>query len=312
MSSHIRRLAGALATGALLAVFAVSGAAAETVLRAKVHADLKNYDPIWTTAYITRNHGYMVYDTLFAMDENFNVQPQMAESYEVSDDGKVYTITLRDGLKWHDGPPVRPEDCIASIERWGKRDGMGQQLMAVVDGFEVVDAKTFKIKLKEPWGLVLAALGMATHRQVALWRDSTTLFTHAREIDDRNHLAAYWLGEALMQQDDPSGAAEQFAAARSLNPAYDLAWFKEGSARLRTGQNAEAAVALEEYVRLRPHQFKGWMNLGGTYGRLGRLEDALRCFERAVEIAPQDGQARANRDRARALLSSGSPEGNDG
>ena len=157
------KLAGALATGALIAAFAttglVSGAAAETVLRAKVHADLKNHDPIWTTAYITRNHGYMVYDTLFAMDADFNVQPQMAESYEVSDDGKVYTIKLRPGLKWHDGSPVTSEDCIASIARWGKRDGMGQQLAAVTASMEAVDASTFKINLTEPWGLLLQALG---------------------------------------------------------------------------------------------------------------------------------------------------------
>ena len=163
MSSLKAKLAGALATGALIAAFAttglVSGAAAQTVLRAKVHADLKNTDPIWTTAYITRNFGYMVYDTLFAMDADFNVQPQMAESYEVSDDGKVYTIKLRPGLKWHDGSPVTSEDCIASIARWGKRDGMGQQLAAVTASMDVVDDSTFKIVLTEPWGLLLQALG---------------------------------------------------------------------------------------------------------------------------------------------------------
>ncbi len=163
MSSLKRRLAGALAPGAVLALFAtsavVSKASAETVLRVKVHADLKNHDPIWTTAYITRNHGYMVYDTLFAMDENFEVQPQMAESYEVSDDGKVYTIKLRPGLKWHDGTPVTSEDCIASIARWGKRDGMGQQLMANMASMDAIDGKTFKLTLSKPWGLVLPALG---------------------------------------------------------------------------------------------------------------------------------------------------------
>ncbi len=157
------KLAAALAMGAVAAAFAtsavVSGASAETVLRAKVHADLKNHDPIWTTAYITRNHGYMVYDTLFALDANFEVQPQMAESYEVSDDGKVYTIKLRPGLNWHDGAPVTSEDCIASIARWGKRDGMGQQLAAVTTSMTAVDDSTFKITLSEPWGLVLQALG---------------------------------------------------------------------------------------------------------------------------------------------------------
>ena len=157
------KLAGALATGALIAAFAttglVSGAAAQSVLRAKIHADLKNTDPIWTTAYITRNFGYMVYDTLFAMDADFNVQPQMAESYEVSDDGKVYTIKLRPGLKWHDGTPVTAADCVASIRRWGKRDGMGQKLLDLTASLEAVDARRFTLKLKKPYALVLESLG---------------------------------------------------------------------------------------------------------------------------------------------------------
>jgi peptide/nickel transport system substrate-binding protein len=139
---------------------AVSASAlADSAFKAVVHADLKNIDPIWTTAYITRNHGYMIWDTLFATDEKFEIQPQMAESATVSEDGKTYTIKLRPGLKWHDGSPVTPDDCIASIQRWGQRDGMGQQMMAVVESMEAVDDLTFTIKLKETWGLVLAALG---------------------------------------------------------------------------------------------------------------------------------------------------------
>ena len=149
MSSLFRKLTGALAAAAVLGLLApfapMSGASAESVLKVKVHADLKNIDPIWTTAYITRNHGYMVYDTLFAMNESFEVQPQMAESVSVSDDGKVYTIKLRPGLKWHDGTPVTAEDCVASIARWGKRDGMGQQLAAVTESLEAVDDSTLKI-----------------------------------------------------------------------------------------------------------------------------------------------------------------------
>ena len=124
-----------------------------------VHTDLKNIDPIWTTAYISRNHGYTLWDTLFAIDEELEIQPQMAESATVSEDGKTYTVKLRLGLTWHDGSPVTPDDCIASIRRWGQRDGMGQQMMAVVEAMEAVDDLTFMIKLKEPWGLVLAALG---------------------------------------------------------------------------------------------------------------------------------------------------------
>ena len=91
-------------------------------------ADLRILDPITTTAYITRNHGYMIYDTLFATDAKFQVQPQMVDKYELSGDRLTYTFTLRDGLKFHDGQPVRSADCIASIERWAKRDALGQKL----------------------------------------------------------------------------------------------------------------------------------------------------------------------------------------
>ncbi len=134
-------------------------ASAETVLRVIPHADLKNLDPIWTTAYISRNHGYLIYDTLFAMDENFTPQPQMVESWEVSDDQLTWSFTLRDGLKFHNDAPVTSADVIASLERWGARDGMGQQLIGVMEEMVAVDDKTFQFKLKSPYGLVLESIG---------------------------------------------------------------------------------------------------------------------------------------------------------
>lgn len=141
------------------AVQTVAPAAAETVLRVIPHADLKNLDPIWTTAYISRNHGYLIYDTLFAMDESFTPQPQMVDTWNVSDDKLTWTFKLRDGLKWHDGADVTAEDCIVSLERWGKRDGMGQQLFDVVASLTASDAKTIVMKLSEPYGLVLESIG---------------------------------------------------------------------------------------------------------------------------------------------------------
>ena len=123
------------------------------------NGNLTILDPIWTTAYVTRNHGYFIYDTLFASDENNAVKPQMVDKYEVSPDKTVWTFTLRDGLEWHDGKPVTSEDCIASIKRWGARDAMGQKLMDFVKDFKAVDAKTFQMMLKEPYGLVLDSLG---------------------------------------------------------------------------------------------------------------------------------------------------------
>ena len=132
---------------------------AQKTLRAVMHSDLKILDPIWTTAYIVRNHGYMIYDTLFATDEKGEIKPQMVDKYEVSADKLTHTFTLRDGLLWHDGQPVTAEDCVASIKRWAAKDSTGQKLMTFVDGMEVKDAKTFVMKLKEPTGLVLLGLG---------------------------------------------------------------------------------------------------------------------------------------------------------
>src|SRR6476660_5569410 len=132
--------------------------AAGKTITAVMHSDLRIIDPLFTTAYITRDHGYMIYDTLLATDSNFKIQPQMAD-WKVSDDKLTYTFTLRDGLKWHDGTPVTAEDCVASLKRWGKSDNMGQKLMDFTASIEPIDAKSFALKLKEPYGLVLDSIG---------------------------------------------------------------------------------------------------------------------------------------------------------
>src|SRR5437867_9489830 len=129
------------------------------MLRFVPHADLKILDPIWTTAYITRSHGYLVYDTLFATDANLKIQPQMVEKHTASPNKMKWTFTLRDGLKFHDGQPVTAEDCVASIKRWGARDTVGRLMMAALSKMTPVDKKTFTIDLETPFGLVLDALG---------------------------------------------------------------------------------------------------------------------------------------------------------
>ena len=161
-ASGLKRAATALAmiAGAAMWAGVAHGAGhGGKVLKVVPHADLKNIDPIWTTAYITRNHGYLVYDVLFSMDENLAVKPQMVDNYKVSDDGLQYTFTLRDGLKWHDGEPVTAEDAVASLQRWGKRDGLGQKLFEVVDSLTAADEKSFVMKLKAPYGLVIDSIG---------------------------------------------------------------------------------------------------------------------------------------------------------
>ena len=106
-----------LVVAALIAAAPAFAGAQQKVLKFIPQADLRILDPIATTAYITRNHGYMVYDTLFSIDEKFQVKPQMVDKWEMSKDGLTYTFTLRPGLKFHDGAPVKSADCIASIDR---------------------------------------------------------------------------------------------------------------------------------------------------------------------------------------------------
>jgi peptide/nickel transport system substrate-binding protein len=118
------------ATAVTLGAPAVHAQDEQQALRFIAEADLKVLDPIWTTAYITRNHGYLVYDTLFGTDENLQIKPQMVDRTTVSAEGMKYTFTLRDGLRWHDGQPVLSEDCVESLKRWGKNDRFGQLLMA--------------------------------------------------------------------------------------------------------------------------------------------------------------------------------------
>ena len=131
-------------------------------LRVVMHSDLKILDPIWTTAYIVRNHGFMIYDTLFALDAKFEVQPQMVDSWTVSDDQLTWTFKLRDGLKWHDGTPVTAADVLPSIKRWEAKDSLGTLLAQATKEMKAVDDRTFQIVLKEPFGMMLKALAKSS------------------------------------------------------------------------------------------------------------------------------------------------------
>jgi peptide/nickel transport system substrate-binding protein len=159
-TSRSRFAFAGIATFVLAATLGVSVAFAQSqkMLKFVPQADLRILDPITTTAYITRNHGYMIYDTLFATDARFQVQPQMVDRYEVSKDQLTYTFTLRDGLKFHDGQPVRSADCIASLERWAKRDALGQKLAEATESWKAINDRTFVLKLKRPFPFTLEAL----------------------------------------------------------------------------------------------------------------------------------------------------------
>ncbi len=127
-------------------------------LRVVAHANLKILDPTFTTAYITRNFGYMVYDTLFSQDAKGVPQPQMVDKYKKSDDGKLWTFTLRPGLKFSDGTPVTSKDVVASLKRWTARDSIGRAMTTAGAEWKAAGADSFTLSLREPFGMVLEGL----------------------------------------------------------------------------------------------------------------------------------------------------------
>ena len=131
-------LKSALAGAAALAVPAIVRAESQKTITFVPHADLASLDPVWTTADMTRNFSLAVYDTLYGYDAQFKAQPQMVEAHTNANDGKQWDLTLRDGLKFHDGAPVLARDCVVTIMRWAKRYPMGQALIARTDELTVV------------------------------------------------------------------------------------------------------------------------------------------------------------------------------
>jgi peptide/nickel transport system substrate-binding protein len=150
----VTRRAVLAGTAALAAAPTIARAAAQTTLRFSPQQDLVVLDPVATTAYMSRNHGYMVFDTLYGMDSQFQPQPQMVEGHTVEGDGKLWTITLREGLDFHDGSRVLARDCVASIRRWAKRDPFGATLMDATDELSAPDDRTIRFRLKQPFPLL--------------------------------------------------------------------------------------------------------------------------------------------------------------
>ncbi len=157
----MRRRTFLAASTAALAAPRLSLAQNQRVIKFIVQANLAVLDPIVTTAYVTRHHGLMIWDTLFGVDEKFQSHPQMLETYGVSADGLVWSFKLREGLKWHDGSAVRSADCVASIKRWSERDAMGQRLVeySAPDGLRALDDRQFEWRLAKPFPMLPYALG---------------------------------------------------------------------------------------------------------------------------------------------------------
>ncbi|MBW6399928.1 ABC transporter substrate-binding protein [Roseomonas sp. HJA6] len=135
-------------TGLLASGGAALAQSDTSILRVTPGSDVNTFDPTGpagTAAYI---HGMMVYDALYGQDEELRIHPQMVERDEVSSDSLTWTITLREGLAFHDGSPVTTADVIASLRRWMGLDVVGRTMALDVEAMEPVDARTFRIRLK--------------------------------------------------------------------------------------------------------------------------------------------------------------------
>ena len=200
-------LKSGLAGAAVLAMPRLARAEAQSTITFVPHADLASLDPVWTTADITRNFALAVYDTLYGFDAEFNVQPQMAAGHTIASDGKQWDITLRDGLKFHDGTPVLARDCVATIQRWGKRDAMGTALMARTEEITAPSDKAIRIRLKTPFPLLSYALGQvycAIMPERLVQTDAFTQVTEAVGSGPFKYVAAERVpGQRVIYQKNP-------------------------------------------------------------------------------------------------------------
>lgn len=144
----------------VLAALASSlSARAETIIRAVPQLDVKILDPYQNTNYGTRNHGWMIYETLFGWDSKYQARPQMVESWSTSDDGLIWTFHLRPGLRWHDGSPVTNDDVAASLDRFLHKDGFGLKMAPRLAGIDLIGTDSFAIRLTKPFPLLPQLLG---------------------------------------------------------------------------------------------------------------------------------------------------------
>ena len=154
------------------------------VLRFVPQADLAVTDPVVTTATVTLAHGFMVYDTLYGLDAQYNVQPQMVEGHVTEADGRDWTLTLREGLRFHDGEPVRGRDAVASLRRWAARDAFGAELMAATDELSAPTDRTLRFRLKQPFPLLPRALGKVTAAMPAIMPERLASLDPARPVPE--------------------------------------------------------------------------------------------------------------------------------
>ena len=172
-----------LTLGLLAASVLAGPASAQKVLKVVPHADLRVLDGYQTTATITAMHMAAVYDTLFGWDVNMETKPQMVENYTTSPDKLVYTMTLRSGIKFHDGSPVTAKDAVASIKRMVQRETLGRVLEGFLASVEARDDKTIVLTLKEPFCFALFSLS-GINQAGGIYREKEAMIDVATPITE--------------------------------------------------------------------------------------------------------------------------------
>jgi peptide/nickel transport system substrate-binding protein len=154
------------------------------VLKFVPQADLGVLDSVFTTAYVTRNHAFLVFDTLYGMTEAYEPQPQMVEGHSIENDGKLWTLKLRGGLKFHDGQPVLARDAVASIKRWAERDALGGSLLAATDELSAASDREIRFRLKKPFPLLPLALGRGSNTMAPIMPERLAMTPPSQQVTE--------------------------------------------------------------------------------------------------------------------------------
>lgn len=181
---RILKAGSGLLLASALALGGASPAVAQTVIRYVPSAEPRTMDPVANNLAVTHQHAYLVYDTLFALDADLRPQPQMVEGFEKSDGGRTYTMTLRPGLKFHDGSPVRSADVVASINRWAKRDTVGRKLVELGMQVTAVDDRTFRVTLAQDTPLLIEGFAKSTSAALFIMREKEALTEPTRPVTE--------------------------------------------------------------------------------------------------------------------------------
>ena len=172
LSHGMTKTAACSVLGLLLSALPAAAQDSNRVLRVVPSADLAELDPTRGANLVARIYSHMVFDTLFALDKKLAPQPMMVDKKTISNDGLTYTFTLRSGLKFHDGSNVTTKDVIASLNRWMKGTSIGNVLNQRVASMAAVDDLTFRMVLKEKFGLVEYMLAGPGAPSAAIMREA--------------------------------------------------------------------------------------------------------------------------------------------